>query len=196
MTHRFCAFITTVIIGLLMIAPGARAATFDFEAIADASPGEFGAPSIVFNDSGIQLTATGRSFLNHLTTYNAYLDAGNAGLGVCKVLAVGQCNPSNDDSVTLNEIVQLSFNKLVTVTSITFRDGDHGTTFEGLAGFATGETGAVVLGDFSGFDPNNGDAISGVVSPFSSLQIIAGSTYQPFAEDVTRQLYVNDRSDR
>jgi len=194
MTNRIYALAGAVLASLLVFSPAANAATFDFEFIADnVAPGEYGATSIVFNDGGIQLTATGRDFNNAANPYNAYLDSGNAGLGVCKVLGGSggdQCDPSNDDNVTRNEIVQLSFDKLVSVTSITFRDGDHGTTFEGLAGFATGKTGAVLIGDFAGFDPNNGNAITSF-GALMSLQIIAGSTYQPDVEGVTRQLYIS-----
>jgi len=64
----------------------------------------------------------------------AYLDQGNAGLGVCsKGLKTqsgkgsNQCNPSSDDNVTENEILKINFDQLVSIdfTQTIFRDGNH-----------------------------------------------------------------------
>lgn len=64
----------------------------------------------------------------------AYLDQGNAGLGVCSKgldtdgKGTNQCNPGNDDNVTVNEILNILFDQTVTVdfSQSIFRDGNHG----------------------------------------------------------------------
>ena len=65
----------------------------------------------------------------------AYLDQGNAGLGVCsKGLATqsskgtNQCNPGSDDNVTVDEILELVFNQTVSIdfSQSTLRNGGHG----------------------------------------------------------------------
>ena len=63
----------------------------------------------------------------------AYLDQGNAGLGVCsqglKTDRKGdnQCNPGSDDNVTENEVLAISFDQLVSIdfSQTVFRDGGH-----------------------------------------------------------------------
>jgi hypothetical protein len=63
----------------------------------------------------------------------AYLDKGNAGLGVCSKglktdsKGTNQCNPGNDDNVTQNEILEINFNQLVAIdfSQTVFRDGGH-----------------------------------------------------------------------
>lgn len=170
LVNRFRALISTVAVGMLVMASGAGAATFDFEAEGNATEAAY--TSFVRTDDGIQVTATGRSLSG--TPYWAYLDGGNAGLGVCQS-NTNSCG--SDDSVTYNEVVQLAFDQLVEVTSITFRDGGHGTTFSGLAGFAIDGFGGVnSVDDFSGFDPNSPLAL--LFQPLTSLQIIAGGTFQ------------------
>jgi len=103
--------------------------TFDFASIADTAPGEYGAPSIDFIDGSLTLTATATDVDSGSEIYNAYLDSGNAGLGVCKVLDGNQCSPSSDDNVTEGEVLKLDFNQKITIDDIFFRDGGHGTNF-------------------------------------------------------------------
>ena len=63
----------------------------------------------------------------------AYLDQGNAGLGVCSKgldtdgKGTNQCNPGNDDNVTVDEILNILFDQTVTIdfSQSVFRDGDH-----------------------------------------------------------------------
>ena len=63
----------------------------------------------------------------------AYLDQGNAGLGVCSLglktdsKGDNQCNPGNDDNVTENEVLAISFDKLVSIdfSQTVFRNGSH-----------------------------------------------------------------------
>ena len=63
----------------------------------------------------------------------AYLDKNNAGLGVCskglKTDGKGsnQCNPGSDDNVTVDEILNILFDQVVTIdfSQSVFRDGSH-----------------------------------------------------------------------
>lgn len=60
----------------------------------------------------------------------AYMDEYSSGkpggLGVCKVLTAGdQCDPSNDDNLSVGEVLRLEFNTLVRIDAMTLRDGDH-----------------------------------------------------------------------
>jgi len=113
----------------LAIAP-AHAALVDFAAEAD-NNGERGLAS------GDQLTIDGVNML--LFGFfqggdaSPYLDAGNAGLGVCQVLDGGdQCDPGSDDNVTTDEAVLILFAtadfmdaQLTTIEGLVFRDSRH-----------------------------------------------------------------------
>lgn len=127
----------------------ANAASFNFADIANgdssygAADGEYGATTIDFYSDGIGLTAGGTD-VNTGAVYNAYLDSswnhsdggGDGGLGVCKVLSSGaQCNPGSDDNVTLNESLNLVFDQQVTISQITFRNGEHNPWFADDAAF-------------------------------------------------------------
>jgi len=107
-------------IGSSSIASGA---TFDFLAYGNAL--ERGYSSFVKTEDGITVTATGKDGANDAF---AYLDMGNAGLGVCKKLTAGnQCTPTSDDNVTSGEILSLSFDQSIRIDSITFKDANHQT---------------------------------------------------------------------
>jgi len=64
----------------------------------------------------------------------AYLDQSNAGLGVCSKgldtdgKGTNQCNPANDDNVTVDEILNILFDQTVSIdfSQSIFRDGNHG----------------------------------------------------------------------
>jgi len=114
-----------LLLGLIftMFAMQANAATFDFLAIANT--GEYGAPSIDFSVGDLDLTASAG-------LDNAYLDSGDAGLGVCKSLTSGaQCLDKADDNVTFGEVLKLEFNKVIKLGSIALLNGKHGTSFIG-----------------------------------------------------------------
>lgn len=65
---------------------------------------------------------TGSNFQSY-----AYLDSGNAGLGVCTVLdGNGQCAPSSDDNVSFEEFLKIQFNEAVKVESITINNNHDG----------------------------------------------------------------------
>jgi len=121
-----------LIIASLGFGINANAATFDFGTIANGN--EYGAESITFTDGGVSVTATGWDGLGiHEGTpdYFAYLDSGNAGLGVCQNLNGDQCTPTSDDNVTYGETLRLTFDQEVNISKIDFVNGDHGTTFTG-----------------------------------------------------------------
>ena len=89
------------------------------------NPGEAGFLTFDWTVDGLTLTATGSTAANGAY---AYLDAGNAGLGVCKALNAGnQCTPGSDDNVTVNEILDLHFDKLAEIdfNQVVFRDEKH-----------------------------------------------------------------------
>jgi len=68
---------------------------------------------------------TGRTFAGD-SAY-AYLDGGWGGLGVCKVLdGSDQCNPSSDDNVTLNEILNFKSTANIDITRIWFNNNHDG----------------------------------------------------------------------
>jgi len=122
---------------LLAASPLTQAALFDFAAIAD-SEGERGFSSYVRTEGGIEVTATGTSVGDADATpdYFAYLDSGDAGLGVCKNLTISnQCTPSNDDNLTVDESLSLAFDQVVVIDEILFRNADHGTSFASDADF-------------------------------------------------------------
>jgi hypothetical protein len=119
----------------------------DGSAFALANSGERAFEEFDWTKDGITLTASA-SYTDSATygdTYNgaytsgdtlkawAYLDQGNAGLGVCSKgldsdsKGSNQCNPGNDDNVTVNEILNIVFNQTVAVdfSKSTFRDGNH-----------------------------------------------------------------------
>ena len=123
----------------LAFAP-AQAAILDFANEADTN-GERGvAPGSLITIDGFTvqlLTFTGGANSNGLPGAggNPYLDAGNAGLGVCQVLDMNaQCAPSSDDSVQqvttpagapAIEAIGLQFLSPVNVLDLVFVDGRH-----------------------------------------------------------------------
>lgn len=110
----------------LSAAAPASAAVFDF--MAEANKLEKGYQPYTLTRDGITVTARGFSGGNEVF---AYLDAGDAGLGVCKVLTGNsQCNPSNDDNVTTGERLNLTFDRVVSITNTFFRAEGHIPTFD------------------------------------------------------------------
>jgi hypothetical protein len=116
----------------MMLSVAVNAASFDFANYAD-TEGERGYAAYVKTEGLITVTATGTANIGGQTTPAfAYLDAGNAGLGVCKVLDGGnQCNPSSDDNALQDEAVQLTFDQRVFVSDVAFVNGGHKTNFTG-----------------------------------------------------------------
>ncbi len=127
-------------LGLTMsVCANAASVNFDFAAIADGDSSfgpdgrEQGAESLTFTKNGISLTASGFNTNQPSDSYFAYLDSGNAGLGVCQQLNGDndQCKVGSDDNVTFEESLKLAFNQEVTINETLFRNGDHGTNFDG-----------------------------------------------------------------
>lgn len=60
------------------------------------------------------------------STPYAYFDGGQAGIGVCKAItANNQCTPSDDDNLTANEILGLSWAGNYVLQSLSFRGEGH-----------------------------------------------------------------------
>ena len=112
----------------LLLSAGVNAASFDFNVgPAEERAGTVGNP-LEFTESGLTLTATATG----PQTEYAYLDAGDAGLGVCTVITgSAQCNPASDDNATGLEKLILTFSEAVSLPSVDFKDANHGTTFTG-----------------------------------------------------------------
>lgn len=81
----------------------------------------------------------------------AYLDWGNAGLGVCKSAnstganpdsSTNQCNPSSDDNVTVGEYLAFSFNQDVQIDNFWFNNNHDG-------GFGAGDLVTIGGSDFA-----------------------------------------------
>ncbi|KZY58527.1 hypothetical protein A3742_03065 [Oleiphilus sp. HI0071] len=135
--------------GALTVSAQANATLFDFQQIADGADygaisgtyadntavagavGEAAFDELVWTVDGITLTVTGTNVSGDEAW--AYLDQGNAGLGVCsegtKTDGKGdnQCDPGSDDNVTFGEILNFSFSSVVQVdlSSSIFRDANH-----------------------------------------------------------------------
>lgn len=119
----------TILLILLSITSVTNAAIFDFKALGNAN--ERGYSTFVHSVDGIQLSASGSSPDGSIPYY-AYLDSGNAGLGVCQNLtSSNQCTPSSDDNVTYLENLILAFDQEVNIEQTTFVNGSHGTSFLG-----------------------------------------------------------------
>lgn len=122
--------LTAAVAATLMLGPSvASAISFDFMALANGNERGYG--TFTHTEDGLTVDATGHS-ADGTIDYYAYMDSGDAGLGVCKALtAADQCTPSSDDNVTYLERVRLSFDRAVTLNEVEFVNGDHGTSFMG-----------------------------------------------------------------
>jgi hypothetical protein len=105
-----------------LLASGASAATLNF--MAEANGNERGV------SDGYVLNSVNTDFTNVTLSANgsnyAYFDSGNAGLGVCSVLTTTfQCNPANDDNVTVTEAVTIAFDAAMTLSGLLFRAEGH-----------------------------------------------------------------------
>lgn len=186
-------------VAFLLAGQTAQAAFFDF--LAEANSLERGYSEYVLTVDGVTVTATGQQFLDPFTPYSAYLDSGNAGLGVCKVLnGDNQCLPASDDNLTNGEMLTLEFDQLVDITPIFFKNANHGTNFAANADFEvsvdggnfvsktllhnfteqlTGTTFSFIIGDFAAngneFSPDNDELyisqLTAVAAPPSNNQI-------------------------
>lgn len=114
---------TAAAIAAMSFAANANAALVDFAAHAD-NTGERATTAEIINGVSMTFSAT---TLPGPVAANAYLDAGQAGLGVCKVVDAGsQCVPGSDDNITNGESVTITFvNGLQGLSGFVFRDEIH-----------------------------------------------------------------------
>jgi hypothetical protein len=120
-------FAAAAIAAGMMLAP-AQAALIDFAAHAD-THGETGlANGATLNVGGVNVRLfSAITFPIVFPAFHPYLDAGNAGLGVCKQLdGAMQCDPANDDNVSFGEAVAVMFeDSKMNITGLSFRDANH-----------------------------------------------------------------------
>jgi len=171
------------------------ASTIDFISVADGTgtvygvtAGERGYDSVTFTPAtGPTVTATGTyitanyeqitddyafGWVDITHSGYAYLDAGNAGLGVCqKLKGAAQCDPNSDDNVTYNETLRLVFSETVTLNSVTFKNGNHGIDFADDADFVlNGDTFSLI----NIFDVPGANGV-GTVFEFHNPNFLGGS---------------------
>lgn len=117
----------------------AQATTFNFANLADTigeSTWETSSVSTGWTVAGLTVGASATT--RDGDPASAYLDAGNAGLGVCSgtITATYQCDPSNDDNIGTSpgsaitnydnyETLVLDFSHQISLTSLTLRDSSH-----------------------------------------------------------------------
>jgi len=123
---------------LLVSAASAQAVVIDFKAAAE--PGGLYGESAwtsfnLLSDFGINVQISGVQGGNRAF---AYLDASNAGMGVCGTVNSGapvniathsganRCNPSSDDNITINEELRFAMNDAIVVSKIWFNNNHDG----------------------------------------------------------------------
>ena len=124
--------IATVAAGLAF--SPAQAAVLDFANEADTNgeraltnPGALTLDGVALEITSFDTMGTATTF-DDVEAFFPYLDAGNAGLGVCQnITAARQCNPGNDDNITMREGVDVAFADGVArdILDLVFRDADH-----------------------------------------------------------------------
>lgn len=187
-----------IVAAAIFLAQGANAAVFDFAGLADsdssiagyssALAGEKGWSSFSWTVEGLTVTASAYAIKNHeVVDAYAYLDEGNAGLGVCKKIHVsgahaGDCTPSSDDNIQKDEYLKLSFSKEVTLGNISFVNGDHQTRFANSANFGL----SVDAGPFAAY---------GLVPSFNPASLTGTSfVFQGLATGSKKEFYINSLS--
>ncbi len=185
--------------GVLLCAVSAQAVTFNFASIADVNgEGAIGGVNGVYDNpvtiaqgfpiNGVSITAN--------STYSAYLDAGNAGLGVCKVVTGnGQCDPSNDDNLTAGETLTfaLASGGTFDFSMLAFRDANHNLLDD------SGELARTLLVSVNGssFEETTfGDELNTVYAGVTSLSYGYGGSnadqYYLAAADISPNTTVSD----
>ncbi len=169
---RSLALVAAVAGSALFAAPkAAEAVTFDF--VAYSAGNEHGAASETIVIGPLSVTVSGRH-LNGNPAYLAYFDdlSGGepGGLGVCKatVFAGGECDPSDDDNIGINEVLELVFNVPVVVNWIELSNGTHVDLYDGNFGVAIDSTPTSVV-NFSQILAQAVVNVPGVGSKFSFI---------------------------
>ena len=112
-----------IIAGLLNINP-VGAAIFNYAALANSHPGEFGDRLISHNNAGVSAEARG-FYMGGVA--DAYLKNGGAGLGVCHegLNTAGQCLSLMAQNIATDEVLHLTFSKKVSVYDLIFKDSNY-----------------------------------------------------------------------
>ncbi len=145
--------------GLAFFTSIAQATLINFITLTEnaAGLGESAWSSLNLNMGGVGVSITGHGTDDDNQQF-AYLDWGNAGLGVCKdVNAVdinvstpssgaNKCQPSSDDNVTATEYLTFMFDKDVTVNNLWFNNNHDGGFVSGDMVTIDGSAFAVSLG--------------------------------------------------
>lgn len=133
-----------VIIATLLFAltSTAQAILIDFKA--DANALERGYSTLTYNTGGFKLDITGTATDDNDPNQFAYMDFGDAGLGVCKdINTSNQCTPGSDDNVTGGragfETLHFLFDTNVTIKNIWFNN-NHDPEADGSTGSLAGDT--------------------------------------------------------
>lgn len=178
------------ILGILSLAftvDSASATTFDF--VAYAAGNEHAAVTETFTQGGLSLTASGRD-LSSKAPFLMYLDdlsGGNpGGLSVCQNAGPGECVNPGDDSIGANEVLRLDFNTPVSITEITFSNGEHFDIYNGNFGLAIDSTPTTT----AGFAPYLAAAVFNTPLFGTSFSFISNASFS--GSDVpSHQLYIS-----
>lgn len=135
-------FIKNFSLMLAMVCSGsASAGLIDFIDLTESGTGygESAWAPLSLSVDGVAITITGHSTTDDDQQQYAYLDWGRAGLGTCKDVVdaskvnqsntnsgTNNCNPSNDDNVTVGEYLRFSFDKDVVITNFWFNNNHDG----------------------------------------------------------------------
>ncbi len=127
---------TTALVGSFAFAGNASAVLLDFADYADNVSGEMGGQPIEMMFGNYHVEAFGAS---PGPEPGAYLDEGNAGLGVCgnyNKFGNLQCVPNSDDNVEFGETLHIHINDItnhtapVTIEEFIFKTYDHSANFD------------------------------------------------------------------
>ena len=173
----------------------ANATVISFSNLADNILGEGPVSSYTTGD-GLTITFTAVKGAN---AASAYLDFGNAGLGVCgQTLApssdptVNECNPADDDNVTVGEFVTLKFSKNVTLTNTSYNNNHDGGLVAGNKILVNGVAKGTVLNSSLGVvnDSYVLAAGTGITYGYSNQQFYLSSiTVETVPEPTTLGLF-------
>jgi hypothetical protein len=114
----------------------------------------------------------------------AYLDKGNAGLGVCHEglkhdkKGDNQCDRSSDDNVTLNEILNIAFDQVVSFdfSKLVFIDSGHGRLTSGTIKYSI--NGGATFQDLN-------------LADLASIGTVNGQNFAFKTTDDSNQFYIN-----
>lgn len=147
---------------LSLVTASANATIIDFANMANTDPGEMGAQPLnidVYGDGSLFLDVYG---FNAAGSTHAYLDAYTGGLGVCTTLDADlQCDPGNDDNVTVGEYLQFVFSRNVVINDISFNNNHDG-------GFDGGISSILVDGT-SFVTPDSGNVTATMEDPLAGV---------------------------